>query len=169
MVMRFLLSIWIIIIFILTCTKDVYRLLEGEVAFVIAQSPHWSDLFTLDPWRDISWIEFVGHFFMFLILTGLLIAVLQRVLSAVVIAFLFGIVTELVQPFFSRGAEGIDLLANTVGIISCVILYGVLKIGFEMNREKEPEPEKRDAARRRLRWGQGTRPSVPGQYVLNTS
>src|SRR5699024_8452881 len=113
--------------------------------------------------------EFVGHFFMFLILTGLLIAVLQRVLSAVVIAFLFGIVTELVQPFFSRGAEGIDLLANTVGIISCVILYGVLKIGFEMNREKEPELEKRDAARRRLGWGQGTRPSVPGQYVLPAS
>jgi len=145
--MRFLLSIWIIIIFILTCTKDVYRLMEGEVAFVIAQNPHWSDLFTLDPWRDISWIEFVGHFFMFFIVTGLLIAVLHRVLSAVLIAFLFGIVTELVQPFFSRGAEGIDLLANTVGIISCVILYGGLKIGFEMNREKEPEPEKRDAAR----------------------
>lgn len=145
--MRFLLSTWIVIIFILTCTKDVYRLLEGEVAFVITQNPHWSDLFTLDPWRDISWIEFVGHFFMFFILTGLLIAVLQRVLSAVVIAFLFGILTELVQPFFSRGAEGIDLLANTVGIISCVILYGVVKIGFEMNREDEPEPEKRDVVR----------------------
>jgi len=145
--MRFLLSIWIIIIFILTCTKDVYRLLEGEVAFVIAQNPYWSDLFTLDPWGDISWIEFVGHFFMFFILTGLLIAVLQRVLSAVVIAFLFGIVTELVQPFFSRGAEGIDLLANTVGIILCVILYGVVKIGFEMNRENEPKPEKREAMR----------------------
>src|SRR5690625_7921521 len=147
MAMRFLLSIWIIIIFILTCTKDVYRLMEGEVAFVIAQNPHWSDLFTLDPWGDISWIEFVGHFFMFFILTGLLIAVLQRVLSAVVIAFLFGIVTELVQPFFSRGAEGIDLLANTVGMILCVLLYGVVRVGFEMNRENEPKPEKREAMR----------------------
>src|SRR5690625_7777982 len=97
MAMRFLLSIWIIIIFILTCTKDVYRLLEGEVAFVIAQSPHWSDLFTLDPWRDISWIEFVGHFFMFLILTGLLIAVLQCVLISGVMAFLFRILIELVN------------------------------------------------------------------------
>src|SRR5690625_7066451 len=123
MAMRFLLSIWIIIIFILTCTKDVYRLMEGEVAFVIAQNPHWSDLFTLDPWRDISWIEFVGRFFMFFIVTGLLIAVLHRVLSAVLIAFLFGMVTVLVQPFFCWGVEGIDLLAILLGLISWFLLF----------------------------------------------
>lgn len=133
--MRFLLLTWMVIILILTCTKDVYRLLEGEIEFVIAENPHWSELLTLYPISNISKIEFVGHFFMFFILTGLLIVVLKRIASAVVLSFLYSIVTELLQPFFSRGAEGIDLLANTMGIIAFVVLYGIAKGSFRMKRE----------------------------------
>jgi glycopeptide antibiotics resistance protein len=126
--MRFLLSLWIIIIFILTCTKDVYQLFEGKIEFAFSDDPHWSDLFFLEPWSQISWIEFVGHFFMFFILTALLITVFRNIPGIVVIAFLYGLLTELLQPFFSRGAEGIDLVANAVGIISFVMLYGVGKV-----------------------------------------
>lgn len=134
--MRFLLLLlWIIIIFILTCTRNVYRLLEGNIEFVIAGNPNWSDPLTLYPLSDISKAEFVGHFFMFFILTSLLIEVLKRMCSAAVIAFLYGVVTELLQPFFSRGAEGIDLLANTSGIIAFVVLYGIVKSSFKMKHE----------------------------------
>ena len=132
--MRFLLPTWVIIIFILTCTKDVYRLFEGKIGFVIAQDPHWSDLFILPAWREVSKIEFVGHFLMFFILTGMLVAVLGNKLVPVLIAFLYGVVTELLQPFFSRGAELIDVLANTSGILSCVILYGIVKMIDKIRR-----------------------------------
>lgn len=139
--MRFLLLTWVIIVFILTCTKDVYLLLEGEVEFVIAQNPHWSNLFTLYPLSDISKIEFVGHFLMFFILTGLLTFVFKRMISVVLLSFLYGAITELLQPFFSRGAEGVDLLANAVGIIALAVLHGIEKGNFRVKGEREPRLE----------------------------
>lgn len=134
--MRLMLIAWTIIIFILTCTADVYRLLEGEIKFVINADPHWSELFTLVAWQDVSWVEFIGHFTMFFILTGILIGVCKKVISAVVLAALYGIATELLQPFFSRGAEGIDLLANATGIILGVVLYSVVSFGVRLERRK---------------------------------
>lgn len=67
------------------------------------------------PWRDTNKLEFIGHFLMFFILTALLIAVFRNIPVAIVIAFLYSVATELIQPYFSRGAEAIDLVANTGG------------------------------------------------------
>lgn len=141
--MRFLLAIWTIVMFILTCTNDVYRLREGEIAFSINLNPHWSDLFTLYPLSEVSRVEFIGHFFMFFILTAILIGVFNRIVGAVVVSSLYALGTELLQPFFSRGAEGVDLLADMVGVAAFIILYGVVKIGFIMGRKRASTQDKR--------------------------
>lgn len=139
--MRLLLAAWTIVIFILTCTEDVYHLLDGEVKFVLNTEPHWQALLTLEPWQDISWVEFIGHFMMFFILTGILIGVLRSLVNAVVIAALYGIATEMLQPFFNRGAEGIDLAANGIGIMSCVVLYIIVRIAVRSGRKKAAEQD----------------------------
>ena len=141
--MRFLLSSWIIIIFLLTCTNNVYRIFEGKLAFVLASNPHWTNLLTLYPLSEISKFEFMGHFILFFILTALLIDVLKSIPRAALFAVLYGIVTELLQPYFSRGAEGVDLLANIVGIMTYVGLYGTRKVGLGMIRGKETGLESR--------------------------
>ncbi len=133
--MRLLLATWTAIMFILTCTNDPYLLLEGEVSFIFNFNPHWSDLFTLPSLSGIRWIEFSVHVFIFFILTGILIGVFNRISSSIMIAILYGIGTELLQPFFSRGAEGIDLLADAVGIIAFVMLYSIVKISFMIGRK----------------------------------
>ena len=71
---------------------------------------------------------------MFFILTALLIDVLKSIPRAALLAMLYGITTELIQPFFSRGAEGVDLLANVVGIMTYVGLYGIRKVGLALYR-----------------------------------
>jgi|SRR5699024_5033485 len=143
--MRLLLFIWTIIIFAFTCVKDVYGLLNGEIEFAFAKTPHWTNLFTLYSIDDISKIEFVGHFFLFFILTGLLVSVCNRISNAVVIGLLYAIATELLQPLFGRGAEGADLLANIIAIIAFAILYGVVKIEFEKGRRKVYKQENENA------------------------
>ena len=101
--------------------------------FTIASNPHWSNLLTLYPLSDISAFEFIGHFILFFILTALLIDVLS-IPRAVMLAMFYGIFTELIQPFFSRGAEGVDLLANVVGILTYAGLYGMRKVGLAYYR-----------------------------------
>ncbi len=135
--MRFLLMAWTLIMFVLTCTSDPYNLLEGKVAFVMNPDPHWSQLFMLEAWHNISWIEFAGHFSMFFILTCILAGVFKKVTRAVAVALLYSIITELVQPFFGRGAEGIDLLANLVGMIFAVVLYALLENGARSKKHGE--------------------------------
>src|SRR5690625_2014050 len=100
--MRLLCATWTDVMFILTCIKDLYRLLEGDVSFILNFNPHWSGLFTLPFLSGIRWIEFSVHVFIFFILTGILIGVFNRISSSILIAILYGIGTELLQPFFSR-------------------------------------------------------------------
>jgi len=114
----------------MSCTNDVYSLFRGEIAFVLNHNPHWDNLFILYPLNEISQIEFFGHFFMFFILTGLLNTVFKRISIAIILAFLYGFAIELLQPFFNRGAEGVDVLANAMGIALFVILYAIRKARY---------------------------------------
>ncbi|MBM7599112.1 amino acid permease [Virgibacillus halotolerans] len=60
--------------------------------------------------------------------------------------FNVGMVTEIIQSFFSRGAEAIDLLADAAGILLFVILYGIVKmIGMRIRHVKEPDLQKEHA------------------------
>src|SRR5699024_12538495 len=100
----------------MSCTNDVYSLFRGEIAFVLNHNPHWDNLFILYPLNEISQIEFFGHFFMFFILTGLLSTVFKRISIAIILAFLYGFAIELLQPFFNRGAAGVDVLGDAIGM-----------------------------------------------------
>ncbi|MGY0692386.1 VanZ family protein [Virgibacillus sp. FSP13] len=118
---------WMIIIFLLTCTTPAFGVFHGNIKFKLNPNPEWSGLFVIYPEGSIKWVEFVGHFLMFFILIALLMAVLKKLATAVWIVFLYGVVIEILQPFFGRGAEFIDVIANTGGILIFATLYGIVR------------------------------------------
>lgn len=128
---KFLLIIWLIAIFIGTCTKNVHALLmHGEVEFVFVSQPKWIGAFSFYPLSEISKFETTGHVIMFFILSILLVEVLEKPAIASVIALSFGITIEFVQPYFTRGADVYDVLADLLGITACLIVWGI-------NRKKD--------------------------------
>lgn len=129
MAMRgFLLILWVTAILIGTCTNDVYALLKhGEVDFDFVSQPQWAGPFSFYALGEISIFESVGHFFMFFILTVLLVVVLQKPVIAGFIALSFGVMIEFLQPFFTRGADVYDVSADLLGILVFLISYFVFK------------------------------------------
>lgn len=125
---NFLLILWIIAILIGTCTKNVHALLKrGEIGFDFVSEPQWSGAFSFYPLSEISKLETVGHFLMFFVLTALLLGVSGKPITAGVIAFSFGIMIEFIQPYFTRGADIYDVLADLLGVIASVVVFLICK------------------------------------------
>ncbi|MFC3039821.1 VanZ family protein [Virgibacillus xinjiangensis] len=129
--MRFLLMIWIVFIFIGTCTQDVHAFLSyGEVSFRLSKEPDWQNIAVLYPLEQVSVFELAGHFIMFFVLTLLLAMVLGRVGWIILISLMIAITTEFLQGYVGRGADLYDLLANVMGILIAVgLVYGVRFLG----------------------------------------
>ncbi|MFD1037493.1 VanZ family protein [Virgibacillus byunsanensis] len=125
--MGFLILGWLSFIFVVTCTKNVTTLLEGKADFSFVPDPQWSGLFKVYPISDISIVEFFGHFMMFFILTTLLVALLKKITIACLLAFMYGVIIEVLQLYFGRGAELYDIIANLVGIVAVGLLIRVAK------------------------------------------
>lgn len=122
--MLFLIISWAIIIFILLCTTPAFAVLGGDLQFGLAADPNWSSFFG----GEVSRVEFAGHFILFFVLAALLKEIVPRASVVFVIAVLYGFAIELVQPFFGRGAELVDVVANVVGIIAFLVLEKVYKM-----------------------------------------
>ncbi|MCT2534188.1 VanZ family protein [Aquibacillus koreensis] len=125
----FLLLIWIVIILIATCTNDVSALIErGEIQFSIDTTPDFSGFFQLSLQQSTSVFELGGHACIFFVLTMLFLYVTKEIVAAIMCSIVFAIITEMIQPFFGRGAELLDLLAYFFGIGLYMVLYGVVSL-----------------------------------------
>ncbi|WP_053360956.1 VanZ family protein [Bacillus sp. FJAT-27251] len=113
-------------------------LVKGQIPFNIIPSPSSDMYFPFYPFIQVSVFEITGHALMFAILTCLLFINAQRLNLAFIISLLFAIVTELLQPFFGRGADFYDLFANFIGIITVVFFYIIEKV---FTRESIYSPE----------------------------
>lgn len=121
--MRILLVFWVIFIFICTCTNDVHALLTNlEIKFTFIQNPNWDSFLRLYPPTNVSSFEVTGHFLLFFVLTCLLLETTKNRGLVIVIAITFAIFTEVLQMYFSRGADLYDIIANTIGILVAVAL-----------------------------------------------
>ncbi|WP_407270907.1 VanZ family protein [Radiobacillus sp. PE A8.2] len=114
---------WIVIIFISTCTHSTKELLQdGNVYFTFIPSPNFLAFISFTP-NHVNLPEFFGHTIMFFLLTYLFIKVNKDLLASVFTAIAIGISTEMLQPFFSRTADVVDLAADMLGISIFIILY----------------------------------------------
>ncbi|OLO38074.1 hypothetical protein BTR23_11805 [Alkalihalophilus pseudofirmus] len=122
-----LLIMWIYLLIILTCTNDFSGLLRGEpVHFQMTADPNFDQFFNIAIYVNPS-LPFIlqksGHFICFFILALLLIQVCKNLQLSTVIGLLFAAGTELAQPFFYREGLFIDVMINSLGILSYTLLY----------------------------------------------
>lgn len=120
---KLILTIWTLLICIGVFTGNVDALLvNGQVSFNINPTPSADMYFQLYPLINASFFEMTGHFLMFSVLTYLVYINFRQLHLTFLIALTFAITTELLQPFFGRGADLYDLLANMIGIFLVVFL-----------------------------------------------
>jgi VanZ family protein len=120
---------WVTVMCIGVFTKDVHALLlEGHISFNINPNPSTDIYFPVYPLAQASAFEMIGHSLMFAILTYLLLINVRRLTISFIISLSFAIMTELLQPFFGRGADAYDLLADIIGISTVVFFCFIEKV-----------------------------------------
>lgn len=135
--MFILLILWIIFIFICTCTSDVHALFENfNISFSFTLTPDWSNIFQLNSPENVSLFEITGHFLLFFVLTCLLLEVFSEKRLVIVIAIIFAIFTEFLQPFFGRGADVYDVAADVIGVFTAVGLVSIRYIFYRWVESK---------------------------------
>ncbi|MGD6942462.1 VanZ family protein [Cytobacillus gottheilii] len=116
------LKLWVIVMCVGLFTNNVAAFfLEGSISFHIDPNPSADLYFPVYPLMEASAFELTGHALMFAAFTFLLYKNISRLTLTFGISILFAIITELLQPFFGRGADWYDLGADFVGISSVLI------------------------------------------------
>lgn len=122
--------LWMIVIFIGTCTANVDALLyHGEIQFNFTSRPDWSHIYLMYPVNEVSRFEFSGHFLMFFVFAWLLIGLGVKKGGVFLIGLMYAILTEFAQLFFGRGADLYDVLADLIGIIMALFMVWMQEFG----------------------------------------
>ncbi|MFC5732297.1 hypothetical protein [Cytobacillus gottheilii] len=122
------LALWIIVMCIGLFINNVAAFfLEGHLSFHINPNPSADLYFPVYPFMQASAFELTGHALMFATFTYLLFKNIPRFTLTFGFAILFALITELLQPFFGRGADWYDLGADFVGISSVLIFLKIEK------------------------------------------
>ncbi len=120
---KFSLAVWTSIVCIGVFTEDVFDLLlKGQVSFHINLNPTRDLFFRLYPLSDASFFEMTGHFFMFSILCYLIYINTHYLHLTLLVTLTLAGTTELLQPYFGRGADIYDFSANMIGIFMVVFI-----------------------------------------------
>lgn len=129
------LTLWIIVMCIGLFTNNVAAFfLEGNISFHINPYPSADLYFPVYPIVQASAFELTGHGLMFAAFTFLLYKNISRLTLTFGISILYAIITELLQPFFGRGADWYDLAADFIGISGVLLFFLIEKTIARMPR-----------------------------------
>ncbi|WP_042462698.1 VanZ family protein [Neobacillus dielmonensis] len=112
--------IWMLLIFVLTCTASFSELLAyGEVQFHWESHPDLADLFTPMPEQVSNGFvkQKIGHSFAFFVFALLLQRKKQSKILIFVVATTYAMFTEILQLFFTRDGRLFDIGFDLAGII----------------------------------------------------
>lgn len=118
---------WCILLFIGTCIKDIRHILT-DFQFVFNLHPEWSwsEFLHKDNYRSTSYIiQKIGHFGGFFVLSALA-SNFGRYKSGLMVAISYGVLTELLQPFFSRDGRILDMIIDAAGAILAYMLGRII-------------------------------------------
>ncbi|WP_216830383.1 VanZ family protein [Alkalihalobacterium elongatum] len=126
-----LLMMWIYLIIILTCTKDFSGLLRGETFyFQWNNQPDFTQFFNISIYMSPSvpfMMQKAGHFVCFFILAFLLIEVCKSIRVTLLIGLFLAAATELAQPFFYREGLFVDIMINSLGVFTYVLIFAIVR------------------------------------------
>lgn len=118
-----LIVLWCFALFIGTCNESVSLIFtDFRIHFNLNSHPMWSDLWRIADFHSNAYIiQKIGHFFGFFILS-VLMTNYGRYKKGLIWAISYGVITELVQPFFNRDARILDMVINTAGTLLAYFL-----------------------------------------------
>ncbi|SFB21016.1 MULTISPECIES: VanZ family protein [unclassified Bacillus (in: firmicutes)] len=126
MIRILLISCWMGILFLFTCSLRIEELVtSGVLQFRFDAQPDLSELLqSLPPNAEISfWTRKIGHAFCFFILAILLLTKYPSV-HAFGISLIYAGATEILQLFFYRDGRLFDIGFDAIGIVLAIILFG---------------------------------------------
>ncbi|WP_040323472.1 VanZ family protein, partial [Alkalihalobacillus alcalophilus] len=101
---------------------------RGEIGFSFTTNPDFISFFTIYQFNSSTLIaQKVGHFFIFMILTAILVFCFKSFTLSLFIGFSFGLATEVIQPFFYRSGRILDVFINWSGVIICLLILACFK------------------------------------------
>ncbi|WIV19998.1 VanZ family protein [Paenibacillus polygoni] len=114
---RLFIIAWCFLLFIGTCTESVASALTNfHIQLNFNNDPSWSELWQIPRSYSRTYIiQKLGHFFGFFILS-MLMTNFGRYKRGLIYAIGYGVLTELIQPFFFRDARVSDMMIDSAGI-----------------------------------------------------
>lgn len=110
----FVILAWCIVLFIGTCVHDLKHVLT-DFKIVFDLHPRSIDFWQVSYKRSAAYIiQKVGHFSGFFVLSALA-SNFGRYKSGLFFAIGYGVLTELIQPFFNRDGRVLDMFIDAAG------------------------------------------------------
>jgi VanZ family protein len=124
-----------VLIFILTCTENVHEfILHQQLHFQWNQDPDFRTFFNLTDYpfdTPIYQSQKIGHGMFFFIFSFLLNRVTTNVYYVISIAIPYAFMTEIAQLFFARTGCLLDVLYDSIGVLSyCFITFILSKSDY---------------------------------------
>lgn len=128
----FIVIIWCFLLFIGTCTESVASVLtDFHIHLRFNSDPSWGDLGKIPRNYSKTYIiQKLGHFFGFFILS-ILMTNKGRYKKGLIYAMGYGVLTELIQPFFFRDARVLDMVIDAAGVLLAYFICLALKNNVE--------------------------------------
>lgn len=119
--------VWALVLFVLTCTWNLGLLLhQGMLLFDWVPHPDFADLAIVEDTEFINphyLFQKVGHFVGFGFLAILLMSITRNRKKAFFLAFLYAVLTEILQLYFARDGRFLDMGIDSLGILLALYIY----------------------------------------------
>ncbi|MBD7970559.1 VanZ family protein [Paenibacillus gallinarum] len=124
--------LWCFVLFIGTCTENVALVFtDFHIHLDFNHHPMWDDLWKISKSHSKMYIiQKLGHFFGFFILSILMTSG-GKYKKGLYYAILYGVFTELIQPFFFRDARVLDMIIDAAGALLAYYVCLTMKNNIE--------------------------------------
>ncbi|MFC0469645.1 VanZ family protein [Halalkalibacter kiskunsagensis] len=128
---KLLLGCWFLILLPFLFTENFRELwMNGIIQFSFTLQPRFSTFFntySLTGASDLFLLQKLGHYLAFFTLAVLSILAWKEARYGFLFSFCFAIISEFFQPFFERDGRFLDVIINSIGILTCLLIYYIVK------------------------------------------
>ncbi len=123
--------IWLMLLFVFTCTSSLHQLLEHQtIHFQLQLDPDFKDLLTVRDAKitEPSWLLIKsGHFMAFALLNILLFHLTGDLKRSLRDSLFIAVLSEILQLYFSRDGRIVDAAIDSLGILFAAIVILALR------------------------------------------
>ena len=123
-----LIFLWMVAIFIFTCTASFHELMfYGVVRFQWDGHPPFSEFLSPYNLTKAVLLQKFGHIVVFQILTLLLLMKFKAKFTGLIISASFATLTEILQLYFTRGGRILDIGFDLIGVFIALSIVSLFR------------------------------------------